>query len=246
MPENQGERASEIIIRNHSQQVILEKIRDAPNELANKTKMKKRRQNIGIVAFPICEAGDVSDDTKAGNVSFSNLVYILHRLCDSLYVITGNKERILFKKDDELRVFEVKHKGGACLFTRVINYTFTQLKLSLRLAQLSKSVNLWIFFMGGAESLVLPILTAKLLRRQVVIALTGVRAKVSKQEKDQLLKIADLLVRINLALSTRIIVYSEIIVAERNLEKYRGKISIAHEHFMDFDRFKIPKYVIII
>ena len=74
--------------------------------------MKKRRQNVGIVAFPICEAG---------NVPFSNLVDILHRFFDSLYVITGKKERILFKKDNKLHVFEVQHKGGAGLIGEVVS-----------------------------------------------------------------------------------------------------------------------------
>ncbi len=204
--------------------------------------MKKRHQNIGIVIFPIYEAGDflLSNDTEAGNVPLSNLVDILHHFSDKLYVITGDKEWVLFKKDDEMHVSEIQHKGGASLFTRILNYTYTQLRLSFRLAKLSKKVKLWIFFMG-AEGLVLPMLTAKLLRRQVVITLTGFRAAISKQEKDPLLKIADLLVKINLALSDRIIAYSERIVAKHHLEGYRNKISIAQRHFLNFNQFKIQR-----
>lgn len=204
--------------------------------------MKKGHQNIGIVIFPIYEAGNylIATDTEAGSAPISNLIDILHHFSDKLYVITGDKEWVLFKKDVEMYVSEVQHKGGAGLFSRVINYTYTQLRLSFRLAKLSKRVKLWIFFMG-AEGLVLPMLTAKLLRRQVVLALTGFRARVGKQEKGPFLKIADLLVRINLALSDRIIVYSERIAAEQGLEKYRSKISIAQEHFLDFNKFKIQR-----
>ena len=61
--------------------------------------MKKGHQNIGIVAFPICEVSNAPIDTKAGNIPFSNLVDILHQLFDHLYVITGNEERVSFKKD---------------------------------------------------------------------------------------------------------------------------------------------------
>ncbi|MFC1951680.1 glycosyltransferase [Chloroflexota bacterium] len=204
--------------------------------------MKKKHQNIGIVVFPISEAGDapLSNDTKASNAPISNLVDILHHFSDKLYVITGDREWVLFKKDVEMYVTEVQHKGGANLFTRVINYTYTQLRLSLKLAKLSRKVNLWIFFMG-AEGLVLPMVTARLLRRQVVVVLTGFRTNVNKQENDVPLKIADLLLRINLALSNRIIAYSEMIVAERNLETHRSKISIAREHFLDFSKFKIQR-----
>ena len=60
--------------------------------------MKKKEYNIGIVAFPICETGDVPEDARAGNIPFSNLVDMLHQLGDGLYVITGNKERVLLSK----------------------------------------------------------------------------------------------------------------------------------------------------
>jgi len=202
--------------------------------------MKKGHQNIGIVIFPIYKAGDflLSSDTEAGSAPISNLIDILHHFSDKLYVITGDKQWVPFKKDIDIYVAEVQHKGGASLFTRVVNYTYTQLRLSLRLAKLSKSVKLWIFFFG-AEGLVLPMLTARLLRRKVVLALTGFRARISEQEKDPLLKTADLLVSLNLALSNGIIAYSERIVTEHHLEKYRSKISIAREHLLDLNRFKI-------
>jgi len=147
---------------------------------SQETNMKKGHQNIGIVIFPIYEAGNylIATDTEAGSAPISNLIDILHHFSDKLYVITGDKEWVLFKKDVEMYISEVQHKGGTSLFSRVINYTYTQLRLSFRLAKLSKRVKLWIFFMG-AEGLVLPMLTAKLLRRQVVLALTGFRARVS-------------------------------------------------------------------
>ena len=68
--------------------------------------MKKRYQSIGIVIFPIYNAGDflLSSDHEAANAPVSNLTDILHRLSDRLYIITGDKKWALFKKDDEIHV----------------------------------------------------------------------------------------------------------------------------------------------
>ena len=200
--------------------------------------MKKTHQNVGIVAFPICEAGEAPDDTKAGNIPFSDLVDILHQLFDNLYVITGNEERVSFKKNDRMYISVVQHRGGTSLIGRGIKYLLTQIKLSRALFKMSKNVNLWIFFIG-AEALLFPMLTARLLRKQAVLALTGFPAKVSEEEKAPSYKPIECLAKINLILSSRIIAYSERIVAERHLEKYRSKISVAQRHFIDFGQFNI-------
>ena len=84
-------------------------------------------------------------------------------------------------------------------------------------------------------------LTARLLRTKVVLALAGFPVKGSQVQKDPLSKPIDLLSEINLILSNRIVVYSERVIEERGLEKYKNKISIAHEHFLNFDKFKVKK-----
>lgn len=194
--------------------------------------MKREHLNIGIVTSPI---------SKAGNIPLGNLAAILYHLSDKLYIITGNQGMVFFKQDGgRLHVFNIQHKRGANLFTRVINYAYTQLKISFRLAKLSKCVDLWVFFIGG-EGLLLPMLTARLLGKQVILSLAGFPARSSEAKRDPLFKATDLLSKINLNLSKRVVVYSESIVAERGLEKYGKKISIAHKHFLDFDRFKIER-----
>ncbi|MFC1918893.1 glycosyltransferase family 4 protein [Chloroflexota bacterium] len=202
--------------------------------------MIEKHQDIGIITFPICETGNAPDDTRAGNVPFSNLVDILYHFSDNLYVITGNKERVIFRKEDSMHIVEVKHNSRTGFISRVINYVLTQLKLSIQLAKLSGRVNLWIFFIG-AESLILPMLTVKLLRRQAILAITGFPAQVIEEEKTLLFKIINLLAGLNLMLANRIITYSQTIVIERNLEKYQNKITFAHEHFLDFDTFSPQK-----
>jgi len=194
--------------------------------------MRREHQNIGIVTFPVSEAG---------NIPLSNLAAVLYHFSDKLYVITGNRGMVFFEEDGgRLHVFKIQHKRGANLSTRVINYTYTQLKISFRLAKLSKCVDLWVFFIGG-ESLLLPMLIARLLGGKVILALAGFPARFSEAQGDSFSKATNLLSKINLNLSNRIVVYSESIVAERGLGKYGRKISIAHKHFLDFDKFKIER-----
>ncbi len=82
--------------------------------------MKEKGQNVGIFAFPISEISNAPADAKAGNMPFSNLVDILRHLFDNLYVITGNEERVLFKKNDKMHVSVVPHRGGTGFITRII------------------------------------------------------------------------------------------------------------------------------
>lgn len=196
------------------------------------TSTKEKPRNIGVVTIPISEAG---------NISLTNLIDILRALFSNIYVITGNRGRVLSKKGGgRTHLFKIRHKSGANIFTRIINYVWMQLKISYNLAKLRRKVDLWVFFIGG-EGLVLPVLTTKLLRKNVVIASAGSGLKVAQAQDDPLARSVDLMQNITYRLSDRIIMYSERLVEEHGLQRYRSKISIAHQHFLDFDKFKIQK-----
>ncbi|MFC1872238.1 glycosyltransferase family 4 protein [Chloroflexota bacterium] len=164
------------------------------------------------------------------------MVDILGCLSTCLYVITGNEADI--HSLEQRHIYRIDHKKAGNIFTRIINFIYTQLKISYQLAKLTRKVDLWVFFIGG-EGLLLPMVTAKLWRNRVLLALAGFPENSSRGEKDPLYKIIGLLARINLSLSDRIVVYSERIITERNLGKYQAKISIAYEHHFDINVFKV-------
>ncbi|MBA7664550.1 D-inositol-3-phosphate glycosyltransferase [subsurface metagenome] len=93
-------------------------------------------------------------------------------------------------------------------------------------------------FLGG-ERFLLPMLTAKLLRKDVVMVFAGSGVKVAQAEKDSFYRVLRFLSRANCALSDRIILYSERLIEEYGLERYRSKISVATKHFLTLDTFKI-------
>ncbi len=168
----------------------------------------------------------------------SNLVDILEPLSNDLYLITGNDGYTFFKNYRRIHTYGIRHGWGKNTFTRILRYVYTQLKILYKLARISRSINLWIFFIGG-DTLLLPVLTAKLLRKKVILASAGSSLQCSKFKDTNLSKPIEILERVNRSLSNRIIIYSPNLVKEWNLEKYKHKISIAHKHFLDFDKFKI-------
>ena len=102
----------------------------------------------------------------------------------------------------------------------------------------AKSMSIWIFFLD-AHSFLLPVLAAKLLGKKVVFALAASIKNSSKAKKSILPKIFIYSELLTYQLSNRIIVYTPNLIKEWDLEKYRDKISVAHEHVLDFDNFKI-------
>jgi glycosyltransferase involved in cell wall biosynthesis len=190
-----------------------------------------KKTNIGILTFPI---------GKSGNIPLSNLVNIVYSLSNDIYLITGNDGYSFFKDDKRIHAYGIKHESGASVFARILRYIYTQLKISYNLAKIRRNVDIWIFFIGG-EGLLLPMLTARLLRTKVVLALAGFPTKGSQVQKDRTSKPTEFLSKINLIISNRIVVYSENIVKERGLEKYKNKVSIAKKHFLDLDKFKVKK-----
>jgi glycosyltransferase involved in cell wall biosynthesis len=127
---------------------------------------------------------------------------------------------------------------GANTFTRILKYIYAQLRISVKLAKIAGNTDLWIFFIGG-DTLLFPMLTAKLLKKNVVLAFAGSSVQTLISANDNIFKPVEILSKINCILSKKIVLYSENLIEEWNLEKYINKISIAHKHFLDFDKFKI-------
>jgi len=193
--------------------------------------MKKTSKNIGILTFPIVEAG---------STPLSNLIEIVYPFSNDLYLITGNAGYTFFKDDERIHTYGIKHKKGKSIFTKILKVGYTQLKISYNLAKITGNVDIWIFFIGGPY-LLLPMLTAKLSRKKVVLAFAGSSILSLKSANDNLFKPVKILSKINCTLTDCIILYSPNLIKEWNLEKYIDKICIAHKHFLDFDKFKIKK-----
>ena len=195
-------------------------------------KMKKVQQNIGIITKPI---------GKAGFGPLSNLVKIVSSFSDSTYVITGMEGMNLRKKEyPRVHIVGLSYKYWSNICIRTINHIFMQLRISFKLIGLAKSADIWIFFLDS-QALLLPVTTAKLMRKKIIFALAASLTKSAKATKDTFANVLVHSEAINYKLSTRIILYSQNLIKEWNLEKYKNKICIAPRHFLDFNKFKTKK-----
>ncbi|MDV4343032.1 glycosyltransferase family 4 protein [Methanoculleus sp. YWC-01] len=104
-----------------------------------------------------------------------------------------------------------------------------------------KNVDKWLFFIGG-ELLILPIIFAKLTRKPAILLFAGCLLDQSTLSQSKLQKMwmksaIYFTSKLNRVLCNKLVVYSPKLISEWNLEPYRHKILIAHEHFLDFETF---------
>jgi len=191
------------------------------------------KANVCIVTFPLGEAGITP---------LSNLVKLFSRLVDRVYVISGGAALKNLKFDVNVQPMRVAHKVSSRILTRIINYMYTQLKILCHVIAISRKVDLFVFSIGG-EGLLVPMLALKLLRKKIVLMPGGIATKGYSLKKDSLSKSMSMLVRLNLSLADRLILYSHNLISEGKFTRYQRKTLIAHRHFVDFTVFAMRKKI---
>lgn len=193
--------------------------------------MKKKNLRICVITFPFA---------KAFITPLSNLDAILSSFSKNLYIILGGEKNVAIKDNfqSKTQTFRLFHQQGTNTFSRIAKYIYVQIRMSLILLKLSKNIDICILFMEAGT--LLPILTAKILRKKILLALPSSIIK-NGVKKDVFSGLLIYLQTSNYFLSDRIILYSPNLIEEWNLKKYRNKIIIANRHFLDFSTFKIKK-----
>lgn len=175
---------------------------------------------------------------EAATTPLSNLASIIDALADELHIVTGGEVQILPRKSGRnTHVHRTKYVAHSNVVMKIVAFFLMQLRFSFSILKLSQSVNVWFFFLDG-ETLFMPILVAKVLKKRIVTVLAASFAKTSHVQNDFLSRILGRFSAISFLLSDRIIVYSARLIKEWNLEENRGKILVAHEHFVDFGAFE--------
>lgn len=206
--------------------IILAVVRIAVNELSLHAVQKPE---VGVVTIPISEAG---------LTGLSNLVDILDALSGKVCLITGDAGYTFFEGNQRVQLYGVGYRPKPNTLDRLLRYTAMQLRISYRLARVSAKT--WIFFIGG-PILLLPVLTARLLGKKVVLAWAGSVGESVKAQSKILYQPVQLFIKASLVLSHRIVLYSQSLIQEHGLVKHTHKISIATQHFIDFGKFKIDR-----
>lgn len=209
-----------------------------------------KQQALGL---KVCLLSMPVPEREGGHILVLNFLHVLLPIAEEIYLITGNypehdlpgsKIRLTNVRNDPLT-----SRPKQSLLSRAAKYVTAQLKMSYRLAKIAPEADMVIFFIGGS-GLFFPMLTAKLRGKKTILVASASGAVCSRNIYGKSLGgigglitygIVSVLERLNYRLCDNIVVYSPILVQEFGLEKYKHKISIAHRHFVDFDKFKVQK-----
>jgi len=186
---------------------------------------------IGVITMPVF---------KAGITPLSNLITIMCSLSKTIFLMTGDEGYVFFRDDKRVKIFNISQRTSSFIISRMLNYLLYQVKMSLLIVKMRKQIDIFIFFMGG-ESLLLPIVTAHLLRKKVVLIFASSSIKIQASQNDPLVGFLNISQFICCTIADTLIVYVECIISDYSLERWNKKIVIAREHFIDFDSFKIKK-----
>lgn len=180
---------------------------------------------------------------KSGNMPLQNLVELLSPGADEIYLVTGN-DGYSFLKDKTHHVYGISYQSGKGLIARILKYIYLQLEISLLLVKTAPEVGLWVFFFGG-EGLLIPIIALKFLGKKVILVLPGSETQMLKFQRDGIYRVVSLLSGACCSLAGQIVVYSDKNIVQWGLERYRDKISIAHEHFLDLEKFHADQAITV-
>jgi len=166
----------------------------------------------------------------------SNLIDLLSVHSKPLYLITGNKGFNYFRDDPRIVTLGTDHDGATNIFLRILKYTLLQIRISHLLLKINNKCDVFIFFLGG-EDLVFPMIIAKIFKKKVVILFAG--SSVHTLYYDNLVLGLKILTGINCTLCYKIVLFSERLIKEWNLERYQNKILIAQNHIVDLPNFRV-------
>jgi len=137
------------------------------------------------------------------------------------------------------------------MLIRIPRFMIMQVKMSYNLVKIANKIDL-VFFAGGAQALFLPALSAKLLRKTIILSHLGIGASSRKDYRilygETLFGagkylfpwLVELLERFNCLLSDRIITFLPDF-ASSLLKKYGGKTFSGSRFYVDTDSFKVER-----
>jgi len=196
-------------------------------------RLKKNIGNITIVSHPI---------SNAFITPLSNLDEILGKIADEVYIYLGKKcEAGHVRKRKGLKSVEIPYLAPKSLILKFISYISFQFELSNAMLRSLDRADVCIFFMDTVSPI--PLIICELKGAKTVWLMPSSHKEIfSRREKgsDKLVSfLMDVMHRVGVTSMDSIVVYSPRLVDAWGLEKYRHKILITHEHFLDFDAFAV-------
>jgi len=191
--------------------------------------MDERELKLGIFSFPL---------TKSNATPTKNLTRILSSFSPRVCLLTSTDYLDQIGECPQASTYGIDYILEPSSVKKIIRFLYREVRLSLIIKALNKNVDMWIFFFGG-DKYILPMLTAKMFGKKVILLKGGSSIKDAVDKRGLFYLTTLFSLKVNFYLSTAIVVYSHGLITEWNFEKYRPKILIAHEHFLDFSTLTV-------
>jgi glycosyltransferase involved in cell wall biosynthesis len=188
------------------------------------------RPKICVITYP---------RPMASVVPLSNLMAIVSRLSSFAYLITGNEGKRVLKSNPSLKGISLVYKADRNFLKRILGHIVLQLRTTVEILRINKKIDIHMFFLG--EGLILPLMVCGLTGKPVILNLAGSLPRMSENSRDLFSRLFVRMELLNYKMADKIIIYSPLLIKDWNLGKYEKKISIAHEHFLKAETFKVLK-----
>lgn len=172
---------------------------------------------------------------KAGLVPVKNMVLALSYISNTLYVITNEEIKQLFANNRRIK-FSSFDSSLINSLSGPLLILYLQIYISLLIWNSRKRVKIWVFFFDS-HTLFLPIIISKITGKTLLIALASSNRNTIKSKKNISLQLIVYSEYFSLRFADRILIYSSNLIVDWNLEKYRHKIRLYNEHFINFQKF---------
>jgi glycosyltransferase involved in cell wall biosynthesis len=193
--------------------------------------MRKVKTKVCIVTFPL---------SKAFIVPLSDLQEIMFSFSDQVSVITAGMEDITVRTiRGKASTYKLLYSPNTRnMFARIARYIHFQVKVSLKILRMAKHIDLCIFYME--QGALLPVLTSKTMKKKILWVIPSAITRVGPN-KQSAFSIVVVLQDITRFIVDRMVLLSENLLQEWNLEKFKAKIYFAHTSFLDLNKFNVQK-----
>ncbi|MDO8724578.1 MAG: glycosyltransferase family 4 protein, partial [Candidatus Methanoperedens sp.] len=188
--------------------------------LFKKSKSEWKTSNIGVIMSPL------PLHNKVGDILLNKLMTILIKSdIQKIYIISGNVPKNIFPYTDKIKVIDnisyntlKKH-----IILKSFIYLLMQIKFSISILKHRKKLDLIIFWISS--SLLLPMITAKILKKKTLVMATGYTSVIYEHMK--------VLESLNYYLTDLIGVESKCVIKHMNLQVYKSKVVVIHLYVDD-------------
>ena len=172
---------------------------------------------------------------------FEDLIKIIDKLCSDYSIIMSSSDKVSFHSEFnpdttyKLIYFSKSTRLHNNLFKTISDIIYTQIWISYYMVILAKKTKIFFLFLG--ETAIFPTITAKLLKKKIVLLRGGYAEKEIDMKADFITRIYKPVIRLNLSLVNNIVLYSKGLIDKWNMQKFSKKILIAPRHYVNLNIF---------